>query len=96
MNKTELVQALATATDQSQAAAARSLEAFIKIVSDELSRGGEVAITGFGAFKAASRAERAGRNPKTGEAMTIAASTAVKFVPGAALKSAVNNSGKGE
>ena len=77
MNKTELVQALASATDQSQAAAARSLEAFIKIVSDELSRGGEGAITGFGAFTAASRAARAGRNPKTGEAMTIAASTAV-------------------
>jgi DNA-binding protein HU-beta len=94
MNKTELVQALAAATEQSQAAAQRSLEAFIHIVSLELSKGGEVAITGFGSFKAGTRAERTGRNPRTGEAMTIAASNTVKFVPGAALKSAVNSSDK--
>jgi DNA-binding protein HU-beta len=90
MNKTELVQSLAAATEQSQAAAARSLEAFIRIVSDELAKGGEVTIPGFGSFKKADRAERAGRNPQTGEAMTIAASSSVKFVPGSALKAAVN------
>lgn len=90
MNKTELVQSLAAATDQSQAAAARALEALTRIVSDELASGGEVVIPGFGSFKRAERAERTGRNPQTGAAMTIAASTSVKFVPGAALKSAVN------
>jgi DNA-binding protein HU-beta len=93
MNKTELVHSLATATDQPQAAAARSLEALIKIVSEELAKGGEVVIPGFGSFKRAERAERSGRNPQTGEAMTIAASTSVKFVPGAALKAAMNNKG---
>jgi DNA-binding protein HU-beta len=92
MNKTELIQSLAAATDQSNAATSRSLEAFIKIVTDELAKGGEVVIPGFGSFKRAERAERAGRNPKTGEALTIAASTTVRFVPGAALKGAVNNS----
>ena len=51
MNKSELVQALAVATDTSQAAAARTLEAFIKLVSDELAKGGEVTIPGFGSFK---------------------------------------------
>lgn len=91
MNKSELVQALATATDQSQAAASRSLDAFIRIVSEELAKGGEVAIAGFGSFKKSERAERSGRNPQTGEAITIAASTSVKFVPGAALKSVVNS-----
>lgn len=90
MNKTELVQALADTTQQSQAAASRSLEAFVKIVTEELARGGEVAILGFGSFKTAQRGERSGRNPKTGEAITIAATSAVKFVPGVALRAAVN------
>lgn len=91
MNKTELVQALSAATETSQAAASRSLDALIRIVSEELARGGEVAIPGFGSFKQSERAERSGRNPQTGEAITIAASKSVKFVPASALKSAVNN-----
>lgn len=91
MNKTELVQSLAAATEQSQAAASRSIDAFVRIVSEELAKGGEVVIPGFGSFKTAARAERSGRNPQTGVAMTIAASTGVKFVPGASLKAAVNN-----
>lgn len=90
MNKTELVQSLAAATEQSQAASARSLDALIRIVTEELAKGGEVVIPGFGSFKRAERAERSGRNPQTGEAMTILASTTVKFVPGAAVKAAVN------
>ncbi|HYF20880.1 MAG TPA: HU family DNA-binding protein [Ramlibacter sp.] len=90
MNKTELVQALAAATGAPQAGAARNLEAFVEVVASELARGGEVAIPGFGTFKRAERSERAGRNPKTGEAMTIAASTSVKFSPASALKAAVN------
>jgi DNA-binding protein HU-beta len=89
MKKTELIEALAAATDQSQAATARALDAFIAIVSKELAAGGEVAITGFGSFKVGQRSERTGRNPRTGETMTIAASKTVKFVPGATLKSAV-------
>ena len=94
MNKTELMQSLAAATDQSQSAASRSLDAFIRIVSEELAKGGEVVIPGFGSFKTADRAERSGRNPQTGEAITIAASTTVRFVPGSALKAAVNSKGK--
>ena len=94
MNKTELVQSLAAATEQSQAATSRSLDAFVRIVTEELAKGGEVVIPGFGSFKTAERAERTGRNPQTGEALTIAASTTVRFVPGAALKGAVNNNGR--
>jgi DNA-binding protein HU-beta len=90
MTKTELVQAIAAATEISQAAAARTLDALIRIASEELSRGGEVALPGFGTFKQAERAERAGRNPQTGETITIAASRTVKFAPAAALKAAVN------
>src|SRR5262245_51616517 len=51
MNKTELVQALAAATETSQAAASRALDALVRITSEELSKGGEVAIPGFGTFK---------------------------------------------
>lgn len=94
MKKTELIEALAQATGESQAAAARSLEALINIISKEMANGGEVAITGFGSFKASSRGERTGRNPRTGEEMTIAASKSVKFVPGAGLKAAVNTNGQ--
>ena len=90
MNKSELVQTLSAATEQSQAASARSLEALIRIVTEELANGGEVVIPGFGSFKRSERAERSGRNPQTGEPLTISASTSVKFVPGTALKAAVN------
>jgi DNA-binding protein HU-beta len=90
MKKTELIEALATATGEPQAATARTLVALIDIIGKEVAAGGEVAITGFGSFKGSARAERTGRNPRTGEALTIAASKSVKFVPGATLKSALN------
>lgn len=61
----------------------------MRIVSEELAKGGEVSIPGFGSFKRAERGERSGRNPQTGEAITIKASTSGKFVPGAALKAAM-------
>jgi len=93
MNKSELVKNLADATEQSQAAAARSLDALIRIVTEELAKGGEVVIPGFGSFKTGERAERSGRNPQTGEAITIAASKVVKFSPGARLKETVNGKG---
>jgi DNA-binding protein HU-beta len=90
MKKTELIDAMAAATGESQAAAARALDALINIIAKEVAAGGEVAITGFGSFKPLARAERTGRNPSTGEPMTIAASKTVKFVPGATLKAAVS------
>ncbi len=94
MKKTELIEALATATGEPQAATARTLETLIAIISKEVAAGGEVAITGFGSFKGSARAERTGRNPRTGEALTIAASKSIKFVPGATLKTALNSGAK--
>lgn len=96
MTKTELIESIAALVDTSQAAAGRHLQAFIDVLTGELAAGREVAIAGLGTFKASERAERAGRNPRTGEALTIAASTTVKFVPGAAIKSAVNGGRRGE
>lgn len=94
MKKTELIQALAAETGESQAAAARSLDALVDIISKEVASGGEVAITGFGTFKGSARGERTGRNPRTGESMVISASKSVKFLPGAGLKAAMNASGE--
>lgn len=94
MNKTELVHSLAAVTESSQESAAKNLEAVLRIVSDELAKGGEVALPGFGSFRQSERSERAGRNPKTGAAITIAASKTVKFVPASALKSAVNGNAR--
>lgn len=93
VKKIELIEAVSQATGESQAATARTLEALIDVISREVAAGRDVAITGFGSFRASARAERSGRNPRTGEALTIAASRSVKFVPGAALKNALNDAG---
>jgi DNA-binding protein HU-beta len=89
MNKSELVDAIANESGLSRADAARSLDAFVSTVSNTLKSGDEVAITGFGKFSVASRGARTGRNPQTGETMTIKASKSPKFAAGAALKEAV-------
>lgn len=66
------------------------IDAFFDLISDSLVEGKDVKISGFGNFQIRTKAPRPGRNPRTGEAMTIAASKSVKFVPGAALRASVN------
>jgi DNA-binding protein HU-beta len=90
MNKTELVAAIAEKTELSKKDAEKALKAFIDVVSDELKAGNKIQLVGFGTFEVAERAAREGRNPKTGEAMTIAASKTPKFKAGKALKDEVN------
>ncbi|MBI5079537.1 HU family DNA-binding protein [Candidatus Wolfebacteria bacterium] len=90
MNKAQLVEEVMKVADmevKKQATAA--VEAVFDIITKSLSRGEEVAITGFGSFKVAKRAARAGVNPKTGEKIQIAASIKPKFRAGKALKEAV-------
>ena len=89
MNKTELVAAMAEKAELSKKDAEKALTAFTNIIADTLVDGDKVAITGFGTFEAVERAERQGRNPATGEAITIAASKSPKFKAGKALKDAV-------
>lgn len=89
MNKTELVAALAERMELAKKDAEKVLAVFTDIVTEELVKGERVAITGFGTFEVANRAEREGRNPATGEPMTIAASKAPKFKAGKLLKDAV-------
>ena len=66
------------------------VEATIKAIQDAVIAGEKVQLIGFGTFETVERAERQGRNPKTGEAMTIAASKSPKFKAGKAFKDAVN------
>ena len=90
MNKTELVAAMAEKAGLSKKDAEAALKAFTETVTDELKKGEKIALVGFGTFEVSERAEREGRNPQTGETMTIAASKAPKFKAGAVLKKAVN------
>lgn len=90
MNKTELIEHIATNADISKAAAARALDATIEAVKLTLSNGADVSLVGFGTFTVGKRAARVGRNPRTGVAIKIDAAKVPKFRPGKALKDALN------
>ena len=90
MNKTELIEHIAKHADISKAAATRALEAVIGGVKTTLKKGGTVSLVGFGTFAVGKRAKLAGRNPRTGEAITIKAAKVPKFRPGKGLKDALN------
>lgn len=90
MNKTELVAAMAEETQLSKKDAEAALKAFIDVISDELKKGEKVQLVGFGTFEVSERAAREGRNPQTGNTMSIAASKSPKFKAGKALKDLVN------
>ena len=90
MNKTELIEAWAKETELSKAAAGRTLDALMDIITKTVAKKQDVQLIGFGTFKASKRAARTGKNPRTGEALKIAASTVPTFKAGAAFKAAVN------
>ena len=90
MNKQELIDAVATSTGESKSSTAEALDAIIEAVTAAVTRGETVQLVGFGSFSTGARAERTGRNPATGEAITIAAAKTVKFTVGKAFKDAVN------
>ena len=86
MNKSELIDAMASDAGISKAAAKLALDSFTGSVAGTLSKGGKVALVGFGTFLVRERAARMGRNPQTGASIQIAASKGVGFKPGKALK----------
>ena len=90
MNKTELIAAVAEKAEISKKDAEKALKAFIEVVTDELKKDEKVQLVGFGTFEVGERAAREGRNPKSGETMTIPASRTPKFKAGKALKDQVN------
>ena len=89
MNKTELRDAVALKADVSKAKASEFIDGLIEIITEQLKKDKTVEITGFGKFAVAERSARKGRNPQTGEEITIAAKKAPKFKPGKQLKDAV-------
>ena len=90
MNKTELIAAVAEKAEISKKDAEKAGKAFTDAVAEELAKGGKVQLVGFGNFEVSERPAREGRNPRTGETMTIAASKTPKFKPGKALKDEIN------
>ncbi|MCK6405283.1 MAG: HU family DNA-binding protein [Rhodocyclaceae bacterium] len=89
MNKSELIDAMAAGADISKAAAGRALDAAVAAITTAVSKGDSVTLVGFGSFKSAKRAARTGKNPKTGAAIKIPATTVPKFSAGASFKAAV-------
>jgi len=90
MNKQDLVNAVAEASGLTKADAGKAVEATFEAITGALKSGGEVRLVGFGTSGVAKRKASTGRNPRTGEPMTIKASTQPKFKAGKALKDAVN------
>lgn len=90
MNKSDIIDMIATASDISKAAAGRALDAMLDGITNALSQGDTVALIGFGTFTVRDRAARTGRNPKTGQMIEIKASKVPGFKAGKALKDAVS------
>ena len=90
MNKSELIEAIAESADLTKSEAGRALDAVLDAVVEALKRGETVSLVGFGSFGVKERAERQGRNPQTGNSITIKATKIPSFKAGKALKDAVN------
>ena len=89
MNKTELATAIATKTGVSKKDAEAMINAFTETVGDAMKKGDKVQLIGFGTFETSKRNARTGKNPQTGEAIKIPATTVPKFKAGKALKDKV-------
>jgi len=89
MNKTDLIDAIASAAELNKKQAKAALEATLAAITGSLKKGEPVQLIGFGTFKVNKRAARTGRNPQTGAEIKIAASKVPAFVSGKALKDAI-------
>ncbi len=89
MTKQELINAIAESINQPKTVIDNVINALVGHVQDELAAGGEVTLPGLGKFSVKETAERQGRNPATGESITIPAKHAPKFTSAKALKDAV-------
>jgi DNA-binding protein HU-beta len=89
LNKSELIDSIAEGSGLTKKDAEKALNATLEAFLKTLSKGEEVVIANFGSFKVKERAERKGRNPKTGEEIVIPAKKVVSFSPGKNLKESV-------
>ena len=90
MNKNDLISAVADSSGLTKGDAMTAVESVFEAISGALKSGDEVRLVGFGTFSVAKRKASTGRNPRTGEPMTIKASSQPKFKAGKGLKDAVN------
>ena len=90
MNKSELIDAIASGADVSKASAGRALDSAIGAIMGALKSGDSVSLVGFGTFSVKHRAARSGRTPQTGAEIQIAAANGPSFKAGKALKDSVN------
>ncbi len=89
MNKTEFINAVAAKEGIEKKCAEKAVNAVFATIADQLAKGEKIQLVGFGTFEVRERAEKQGRNPRTGETMTVPASKVPAFKAGAALKNAV-------
>ncbi len=89
MNKTELIEAIAARSQTSKAQTTVMLNGLLEIIQETMANGNDVQLVGFGTFSVSERASREGRNPSTGQTLTIPAKKVVKFKPGKAFSDAV-------
>jgi len=89
MTKSDFVDQVASTSGLSKKDAGTAVDAVLGTIENALKSGDEVSFTGFGKFHVAQRGAREGRNPRTGESMTIAASKVPRFTAGSGLKKAV-------
>ncbi|MGE7717671.1 HU family DNA-binding protein [Priestia megaterium] len=89
MKKAELIDAVATKAELTKQDSKKVVDALFETISNTLAKEEKIQLLGFGTFEVRNRAERTGRNPQTGEEMTIPASKVPAFKPGKELKEAV-------
>ena len=89
MNKTEFIAEVAKKAEIDKKASEKAVNAVIDVIADQLAKGEKIQFVGFGTFEVRERAAKQGRNPKTGEAITVPASKAPVFKAGKVLKDAV-------
>ena len=90
MNKSQMIKAVAEKSELSQKQVAETWNLIESTILENLSKGEKVQLSGFGTFEVRERAERKGRNPKTGEVVTVAACKYLAFVPAKAVKETLN------
>ncbi|MBL4887896.1 MAG: HU family DNA-binding protein [Flavobacteriaceae bacterium] len=90
MNKSDLIEGMASDAGITKASAKKALESFLGNVEGSLKSGNRVSLVGFGSWSVSKRAAREGRNPRTGETIKIAAKNVVKFKAGSDLGNSVN------
>jgi DNA-binding protein HU-beta len=90
LNKAQLAEQIATKADITRKDAEQAVDAALETIEEQLARGGEITLTGFGKFHVSDRSARQGRNPQTGETIQIKAARVPRFSAGSKLKQLVN------